>query len=805
MNPMDLTEIASWTMQYASLPTYPCTAPCSMYSVLLDQGRIPDPFVGINEQKLRKLSDLGCVFEAEFTPDHSYFRRDYVELIFEGLDTICTIYFNEVLLGRVQNMHRSYRYDVKQLLQSGTNRLRLEFDSPTRYFDRMDQKHELYSNDGCTIPGAAHLRKAFFMSGWDWAPTLPDMGIWRPVRLVGYDFDRIGDVEIRQDHHDGVVDVTVSAKTERNTGIPMFVRLDGQTKRMTNGTATIRISNPKLWWVRGYGEQPLYEVEVWMEHPSGYVVVSRVVKKIGLRTLTVSTKRDDDGQGREFCFVINGVKIFAMGANYVPQDSLLSRITHEKLDDMMQQCLDGNFNSLRVWGGGVYPDDYFYELCDENGILVWQDFMLACVNVWLTPEMEREFRAEAEETLKRIRHHACLGLICGNNEMESAVLNWGIASNQLIREDYVNLYERIFPEIAERLAPDVFYWPSSPCSGGGLDDPDNPAKGDVHYWEVWHGGVPFTCYRKKHFRFCSEYGFESFPSMKTIRAFAKEEEMNCFSRVMEGHQKCIGGNQKILRYLSDNYLYPHSFDKLVYASQLLQADAIKYGVQHFRRERGYCMGSMYWQFNDCWPVASWSSVDYFGRYKALHYAARRFYAPVALGLFLEDGVLTANVANETRETFDGILRLSLRKNDLEELDYREQVIYVKALTSRDVLAYEIPDADPYTTVIAAELYDDDGTFLMRETQLLVPPKHFEWKKPAFDVTFEQVRGGVAIRVSSDVYAQGVCIDFSKLDCVLSDNYFALTDHNAYLVTAWTKDSPQTLQNQLLLQSVSEIR
>ena len=293
--------------------------------------------------------------------------------------------------------------------------------------------------------------------------------------------------------------------------------------------------------------------------------------------------------------------------------------------------------------------------------------------------------------------------------------------------------------------------------------------------------------------------------MKTICTFARKEDRNCFSRVMEGHQKCIGGNQKILRYLSDNYLYPHSFEKLIYASQLLQADAIKYGVQHFRRERGYCMGSMYWQFNDCWPVASWSSVDYFGRYKALHYAARKFYAPVALGLFLEDGVLTANVSNETMDDFAGILRLSLRRNDLRELEYREQVIRVPALTSSDVLTDQLPEVDPYTTVIAAELYDDDGTFLMRETQLLVPPKHFEWKKPEFTVSFEQVRSGVVIRVASDVYAQGVCIDFDELDCVLSDNYFALTDQNEYRVIAWTKAAPQTLQNQLRLQSVYDIR
>src|SRR5699024_3600368 len=265
-------------------------------------------------------------------------------------------------------------------------------------------------------------------------------------------------------------------------------------------------------------------------------------------------------------------------------------------------------------GGGYYPDDYFFHLCDRNGILVWLDFMVACANVYMTEEFERECAAEAEGVLKRLHHHASLGLFCGNNEMEEMIANQGKGESLLVRNDYVRLYEHVLPELCERYAPQTFYWPSSPSSGGGFDEPGNFARGDTHYWEVWHGGVPFTTTRKKSFRFCSEYGFESFPSMKTIRTFCEEKDMNCFSRAMEDHQKCKGGDGTILRYLADNYLYPSSFEDLVYLSQLLQADAIKYGVEHFRRQRGYCMGSIYWQFNDCWPVASWSSVVSLGRY-----------------------------------------------------------------------------------------------------------------------------------------------------------------------------------------------
>ena len=796
-------QISNWIFEYPGFENLPCQAPCTMLSVLLENKKIPDPFYGRNDQILTSMADKDCAFEAKFTVDAKTLSKDYVELTFYGLDTLCTITLNGVKLASVQNMHRTYTYEVKKLLCQGENTLRLDFQSPTQYFAQRHQRHYLYTNDGDTIPGAAHLRKALYQSGWDWGPALPDMGIFRPVELRSYDADRIRDVEVRQNHHDGVVDVTITADTEKGSGCELVASMDGKTVKLQGGKAVLRIENPKLWWVRGYGEQPLYGLDVTLQKDGQ--ILDTCHKEIGLRTLTVSTQPDPDKKGSEFCFVINGVKIFAMGANYIPQDSLLTRVTHEKMDEMMQQALDANFNSLRVWGGGTYPDDYFFELCDRNGILVWLDFMIACANVWMTPTFAEECKAEAADNLKRLRHHASLGLICGNNEMELAVMTWGIGESQLVREDYIELYERVLPQIAEELAPDIFYWPSSPCSGGGFDDPGNFARGDTHYWEVWHGGVPFTTYREKHFRFCSEYGFEAFPSMKTIRSFCTEEDFNCFSRVMEDHQKCKGGNSKILRYLADNYLYPHSFEKLVYASQLLQADAIKYGVEHFRRERGYCMGSIYWQFNDCWPVASWSSVDYYGRYKALHYAAKKFYAPVAMGLFLENGVLTVNISNETMQDFKGTIRMSLRKNDLTVLDSHEEAVAVKSLKSRDVWEYEVHAEDPYETFIAVDLFDENGSFVMRQTEMLVPNKYFSWQQPNFQIACEDTDKGVAIQISADTFARGVCLDFKDFDCVLSDNFFTLTDGKPYRVLVRTDRKASEIAENLTVQSVYDIR
>ncbi len=793
-------KLANWKMTYEEHKNLACSAPCSMYSVLLEHGLIDDPFYGLNEREYMHLSEKDCKFECEFDVEEDSLSKEFAELTFLGLDTICDIYLNGVKIDSVMNMHRAYEYDVKKLLVAGINKLVLDFSSPTKYFEKMNNKHWLWTN-GDTIPGASHLRKAFYMSGWDWGPTLPDMGIFRPVSLDFYDGDKIDNVFVRQFHKDGEVSLEIEVETKHNKGFELVAEIDGKTVVLQNGKGKVKIDNPKLWWVRGFGEQHLYELSVRMVNDGETIDTN--TQNIGLRTLTVSTKKDSTGS--EFCFVINGVKIFSMGANYIPQDNLLSRINPQRTEELIKTAIDANFNTLRVWGGGYYPEDEFYDICDKYGILVWQDFMLACVQVWLTNNMTKEYTAEAEYNVRRLRNHACLGIFCGNNEMEQGVCYWGnLGTNQHIKEDYIELYERIFPEVCERLCPDIFYWPSSPSSGGGLDNPICETKGDVHYWDVWHGGVPFTEYRNHKFRFCSEYGFEAFPSIKTMRAVCPEDELNCFSRVVENHQKCKGGNKKILTYLADNYLYPINFETLVYASQLLQADAIKYGVEHFRRNRGYCMGSIYWQFNDCWPVASWSSVDSNLRYKALHYAAKKFYAPVEMGLFLEGDTLTVNVSNETMHDFEGEVRLYTSTSDFNVRDEKICKFAVDKLTSKDVLTVKADMSDVYNTYVYADLYDKNGNFVTRNTQLLTPAKHFSWQKPDIKACIRDIDGGVEFAVSSDVFAKGVFLEFDAIDIVLSDNFFDITNKETYVVTAKTTYSAKQLQKALKIMTVYDI-
>ena len=437
---------------------------------------------------------------------------------------------------------------------------------------------------------------------------------------------------------------------------------------------TLTVDQARLWWPNGYGPQPLYTLKAILKYRGSDLDAWQ--RRIGLRTLTV--ERREDEWGESFCHVVNGLRMFALGADYIPEDNLLGRVTPERTRRLLEDAALANHNTIRVWGGGYYPDDFFYDACDELGLVVWQDFMFACCVYDLDEGFEKSITAEFIDNVRRLRHHASLALWCGNNEMESFIApgryGWCWKPSQMT--DYIRMYEHILPKITAQYDPQTFYWPSSPSSGGAFDNPNDPSRGDVHYWDVWHGGKPFTEYRKFRFRYLSEFGFQSFPGMKTIESFTLPEDRNIFSYIMEKHQRNNSANGIIMRYMEQTYLYPTSFKAVVYASQMLQADAIRYGVEHFRRHRGVCMGTVVWQLNDIWPVASWASIDYFGRWKALHYMEKRFFAPLLLSceeesLISQDPNINAepynvkksirlNVANESREEHTVTVRWCVR-------------------------------------------------------------------------------------------------------------------------------------------------
>ncbi|WP_342664397.1 beta-mannosidase [Alicyclobacillus herbarius] len=760
----------------------PAQVPGSVYLDLLRAGRIPDPFYRDNELRVFDVAKQDYVYEREFSVDERLMACDRVLLTCLGLDTLAEIEINGTPVARTDNMHRTYEFEIKSLLQVGQNRIRVVFRSALNYILDKNADDPLWGPED-SVEGFPHLRKGHYMFGWDWGPKIPDLGIWRDIYIRGYETGRIEDVRIDQHHRAGQVtlDVHVDVEVWQDAALDLVVEVtapDGQVQSVrrvagVGGLVTVEIENPKLWWPNGYGEQPLYDVQVRLEQ-GGQTRDERNLR-IGLRTIRLV--RESDAWGESFLFEVNGLRIFACGANYIPEDNLLSRRSLEKTRRLLEDCVAANFNFIRVWGGGLYPEDYFYDLCDELGLVVWQDFMFACGVYRLTPEFEANIRQEAIDNLRRLRHHASLGLLCGNNEMEVAWVEWQFPKSDDLRQDYLRMFEQVLAEVARAEAPQVDYWPASPSSGGGFDNPNDENRGDVHYWDVWHGLKPFTEYRKFHFRFCSEFGFQSFPSLKTIETFTEPEDRNVFSYVMENHQKNGSANGKILYYLAENFRYPKDLAALAYTSQILQAEAIKYGVEHWRRHRGRCMGAIYWQLNDCWPVASWSSIDYYGRWKALHYFAKRFFDPILISACEEGSQVGLWVTNDRLQQVSGTVRWRVLDERSRVLRAGDETITVAALSAEKVVDLDLSDffADMDTrrrTYLEYTLETVEG--VRQGTLLFVPAKHFEFADPHLSAAVEDLGDAFAVRVSAEAYAKYVALDLVGADAVFSDNFFDLS-------------------------------
>ena len=778
----------NWTMRCVEDSQWQeARVPGTVYTDLLRNGNMEDPYWKDNEDAICSLMEKDyeyqCTFQGEETEDLSN-----AFLRFEGLDTVADIYLNNVHVGNAESMHRTWEYPVKEVLSPGENTLKVVFHSPLKFIAQAYKKYGNIGNDD-TYEGFMHLRKAHYMFGWDWGAHLPDAGIFRPVFLCSVSHGRIDSVYIRQQHEENKCTLKFKGDCIRETPGEYQWRVlvtapDGQkyeTALSAEGEGQLVIEDPELWWPNGLGDQPLYQVEAQLLYEGN--VEDTWKKRIGLRTMTMQRKKDQYGES--FAHEVNGKAFFAMGADYIPEEHLLGRRCEEKTRRLLEDCRLANFNVIRVWGGGFYPDDWFFDICDELGLVVWQDFMFACSVYELTPEFEANIRKEFADNIKRLRHHASLGLWCGNNEMEMFVDErcWVTKASEV--RDYLFMYERIIPEVLREYDPETFYWPASPSSGGSFDNPNDPDRGDVHYWKVWHGNRPFSEYRKHFFRYASEFGFQALPSKKTIETFTDDpDDWNLFSYIMEKHQRNYGANGKIMNYMQQTYRYPGDFDTVIYASQLLQADAIRYGVEHFRRNRGRCMGAVYWQLNDCWPVISWSSIDYTGRWKALHYYAKRFFAPVMISCqeeswltqeanmnrqhFQFEKSIHLNVTNETLGDKEILVKWYVRNAAAEILREEQAMIQVPAQESVWLPKEELPEIDVFTQYVSFEAWEN-GKCISEGTVIFSYPKYFRYENPELSCKVE----GNQITVSSPVYAKSVEILNEQEDLVLSDNYFDL--------------------------------
>lgn len=780
----------AWRMREADSETWHSAhVPGSVYADLMADGTMPDPFWRENELDAFERMKKDYVYQRTFTVTEAQLAHAHVELVCEGLDTLAHVSLNGREIAFADNMHITWVWDVKEQLHTGENTLEIRFDSPILYCAKKAEEAPGWESSDAT-PGFRHLRKAHCMFGWDWGPRLPDAGIWRPIFLRTWDAARLENALMLQAHHDGVVDVTIRPEIAGESAWSAEITApDGEVMIIPETTAAeqvVRVKNPQLWWPNGLGDQPLYRVTVRL------AAGDTRTWRIGLRTMTVSREKDEWGE--EFCHVVNGVKVFAMGADYIPEDNILARVTPERTRRLLEDCKAANFNAIRVWGGGYYPDDAFYDICDELGLLVWQDLMYACAFYDLTPDFERSIRVETQQNVARLRHHASLALICGNNEMEmfmaganSALINhrtWEFVPTYPHHiTDYVKMFEYILPAIVKETAPQTYWWPASPSSGGNFDAPNDKNRGDNHYWDVWHGEKPFTEYRKFFFRYASEFGFQSFPCLKSVEQFTLPDDRNIFSRVMERHQRNQAANGKILSYLSQTFRYPNSFDDLLYASQLMQAEAIRYGVEHWRRNRGRCMGAIIWQLNDIWPVASWASIDYYGRWKALHYAAKRFFAPVMISAE-EEGELSQNpkineyhpapleksfrlnVCNETLRDVTGEVVWALRTPDGAIVRQGHQALTIPAMSAKWLDKVNCADASLTGHYVSFAFVVDDVA-VSEGTCIFCAPKHFEFIDPQLTAETH----GDTIIVTSHAYAKQVWLESEDADLLLDDNAF----------------------------------
>ena len=765
------------------------TVPGCVHTDLLANKLIDDPFYRDNEKRLQWIGKTDWEYQTTLKITPALMSSENLELVFEGLDTYAQVYVNETLLLEADNMFRTWRVPAKSVLKLGANTLRVHFRSPINAILPLMAKldYELPAPNDQGEKTSPHTRKAPYHYGWDWGPRFVTSGIWRPVSLEAWNKARVNDLHIvtssiAEDAASLIANVEIEASgqgkgtlvIENLTSKNVVAKEEIDLEKGANlAPFQFKIANPKLWWPHNLGSQPLYNIRARLI--VGGQQVDQKETRIGLRSLELRQQLDESG--KSFTFVINGVPVFAKGGNWIPADSFPTRVTKEKYSYLLKSVRDSNMNMVRVWGGGIYENDDFYELCDELGILVWQDFMFACTMYPGNEEFIENVRAEAADNVRRLRNHPSIVVWTGNNEVQTAWMNWGWRQKLpgSVWDDYEKIFHGVLPQVCSTLDPSRPYWPSSP-RGALDDDPDSSRSGNMHSWRVWHAAEPFTAYQTQFPRFMSEYGFQSFPQLETIKSYTLPSDRDIESPIMLAHQRHPRGNQLIREYMLREYPEPKDFESFLYVSQVLQAEGIRVGAEHLRRIMPHNMGSLYWQINDCWPVASWSSIDYYGRWKALQYYARRFYSNLLISPHVEDGKLRLYVVSDHTKPAPAKLRMALMDLDGNTLTVFSRDVTIEPLTSRSY--FDIPVAsllqqrDPKTVMLHCELLIGK-TSASSNGYFFSPFKELSLSHPEIASEIVQTRDGFRITVSSDRFAKAVYLSATDHDGFFSDNYFDL--------------------------------
>ncbi len=741
-----------WYLKGAQYEGINATVPGCVHTDLLNEEKIPDPFYRDNEHSLMWIGETDWEYSRDFMVSEEMLLNKHIILSCEGLDTLAQIKINGKPSAQTDNMFRTWNFDIKNKLHPGKNNISIYFKSTIPYLEEKNGLRKFHPLEDSIdrMKGVSWIRKMQCSYGWDWGIKCVTCGIWKNIEIQAYNEAKINDVLVRQVHQKNLVRLNITVNLDQKSGKKMsgrvFLALDGKSISTSElhldgakGSADVEAENPKLWWPNNLGEQNLYDLLIEIYSDSCKLAVDTYRQKIGLRTLKLD--RHPDRWGESFQFAVNGVPFFAKGANWIPIDAFVTRASDDFYEQVVASAAHANMNFLRVWGGGIYEKDIFYELCDKYGICVWQDFMFACSSY---PAYDKEFmenvKLEAVDNIRRLRNHPCIALWCGNNELEQIplLIDDDTGKGSMSWDEYKLLFDKLLPGLVGKHAPDMDYWPSSPHTPTEERDWSSPIAGDAHLWDVWHGTKPFEWYRTCEHRFNSEFGFQSFPEPFIVEGYTIPEDRNITSYIMEHHQRSPIGNNAIIQYMLSWYKLPKSFDMQIWLSQILHGMAMKYAVEHWRRSMPRGMGTLYWQLNDCWPVTSWASLDYTGNWKALNYMAKRFYAPVLASAVedIEKGIVEIHLTNDLLENASGTLDWRLFDTDGTTIaadSFGAAVGPCTSLKLRDMDIKERLDRCGARNAMMHIEFIKDNISASDNLVLFSRPKHINLKNPGFCV------------------------------------------------------------------------
>ena len=786
----------------------------------LDNRKISDPFFGQNEAELQWISDEDWTYKLMFEPDKDLMERKNIILFFHGLDTYADIFLNNIKVLSANNMFHPWSANVKDVLRDGMNNLEIHFRSPLKEVSGQMNSidHALPADNDQAGKTSPYTRKAPYHYGWDWGPCLVTSGIWKEVELIGWEDWYVDQLQIKNKNvskDTAELEVELTVLSDISEGISVCVResLSGKDFkkifRMEPGvndlSFTISIDNPDLWWPVGHGDQILHEFFLTIETKEREEHHER---RLGIRDVKI--RRDKDEKGESFEIHVNGIPIYSKGANWIPADYFVERLTRDDYKRLLNDAIRANMNTLRIWGGGIYEPDHFYELCDEMGIMVWQDFMFACSMYPGNDEFLDSVEKEARYQVNRLKGYASVILWCGNNEIASGWLSWGWKEELPISvwQDYKKLFHELLPKVCNELDPERFYWPSSP--GHGIDQSDEDqiyGKGDNHYWGVWHGGDEFDAFEDNVGRFMTEYGMQSFPATSTIESFADKKDRVLDSAIMNAHQKASLGTGNLMKYIEDQYRVTNDFDSVTGLSQIMQAESIRFAVEAHRRHMPYCMGTLYWQFNDCWPVISWSSIDYKGNWKALHYSARNFFKPVIVSLRDLEDVVNVHVVNDRHYGLDAVVKIGLfgfNGDLLFEDSFSMEVKQFSSCIARSIDKTVLLDGrDLSTLVLRAELTSNRES-LSKSHQFFKKPKELKIPPPEFEHEVKYLNGKYEITIRSSSFLYQLHFISSQVRGVFSDNYFNMLPNEVIVIEFEPYEDEQLEELDLKIRTLYEM-